>query len=77
MVTWRAGLVLALRRAQHGVGLAHARAGAEVNTQLEPPALLRASLLLHALQQRVGVGAMGVHAQGIPSKFVFVNPASA
>jgi hypothetical protein len=29
-----AGLVLALRRAQHGVGFADTRAGAEVNTQL-------------------------------------------
>ena len=43
-------------RRQHGEGLAHARAGAEEH--LEPPALLLGLLLLDALQQRVGVGAI-------------------
>ena len=44
------------RGRQHGKGLAHPGAGAKEH--LEPPALLLGLLLLDALQQRVGVGAI-------------------
>ncbi len=49
---------LALRRFEHGVGLAHA--GAHAEKDLEPPALLARGLGLEGRQQGVRIGALAV-----------------